>query len=233
MILFNENFNQIEIDENSKINGGAYGNIFKSSNNKCIKVLNPLGQENFDPKTFSQLNELCLPGFYQIDSLLYQTPKDAKSKINPKGYSYEYINEEEVDIITMPTIYTLDNIHKLFSSLLTLTELNIRTVDLEDQNVILNKKDITVIDIDLYINQHNISYKELFKRNIYDLEDLFVNLYTYSISKYHKHLDIKQLNNILYSLFMIYDYESLEGVEKKLTKYKYPIDYINKMKKYY
>lgn len=227
MILYTNKLDKIEVDKNIILGSGSYGTAYKH-NNKVIKLWNtPYSQ---DYKNFEILKELSLPNFYKLETLLYRTKESALKQNNPYGYTYKYLEEEDIDILTLPTNYTLDNLYNLYTTIQILTKYNIRNIDLIAENVILNSKIITIIDAELYTKEHNCSPKELLKRNTYDLESLFFDLYKRSLIQYHSYLLSKELNILLYNLFIIHNYKSINNVEKKLTKYKYPLDYLKQHK---
>lgn len=229
--LYNSLGKKIIYNNDETIDSGAYATTYKGQNNLCIKVWNSDGLGTLDCNTFKYIKKLNLPNYYYLRSMLYSSRKEAILRRNPCGYYYPYIKSEDIDILTMPVSYTLDNLDGLFRSICILTSRNIRCIDLQAENVILNKEGITAIDIDLYSRNCELSMDLLKKYNFYDLENLFIDLYFDALRRHY--LDNDKLFSLLSSLFMIYDYDGIQGVSKKLKKYKYPIDYIKKYKSYY
>ena len=62
----------------------------------------------------------------------------------------KYYDSEDIDVLTMPMSYILDNFYDLFESVTKLSDKNILIQDLHDGNVITNKNQIIVIDADMY-----------------------------------------------------------------------------------
>jgi hypothetical protein len=229
MKLYDEKGGVIEYSTDNYIDSGAYGSVYFYMVDKCIKLLNYLGMENFSSDVYKFIRELKLSNFGAFYDLLY----DYSLCDSVLGYLSKYYVNEDIDIITMPTSYTLDNLIGIFKSIITLAKYNIRTLDLSDDNVIINSNGIIVKDIDLYYFDDRLDKEKLLGRNIFDLENLFIDLYVSSIKKYHSELLDSNASNLLYSLFMIDDEKSIDLVGKKLCKYKYPIDYIRKNKEFY
>ena len=233
MIAYNAKLEKIEYNKKHLIKVGTYGTIFQNPEEKCIKMWNELGNGTLSNKMFQKIKNLQLENYYQLLDMLYANSKDAKQKRNAVGYECQYYEQEEIDILTQPIDYTLDNLSHLYHSNLILTKHNIRCIDLQEENVILNHNGITAIDVDLYTTRHYLSESQLRKQNIYDLEILFIDLYRNAINRYHKNLDTQPVDNILNGLFMIQENQGIQGVTRKLKRHKYPIDYIKDKKDYY
>lgn len=211
---------------------GFFGEIYLTEDNKCLKVFKqPLsrnGAFDFEEDTYNKIRKLKLDNFYELYDLYYN-----KELTKILGYLSKYYPSEDIDILTMPTDYTLNNLSLLYDSFKKLSEHNIYTNDTHSGNVILNSKEIVVIDTDLYYKGDFIS-KELelniLKENICNLNDLFVDIYLSSLSNYsfsgkYDRVDIAEK---IQKLFTMNATSGIEPVVKKLAKHKYPIDYLKK-----
>ena len=228
MKVIDDRLGKIRLYDKQLLGSGCYGKVYKSGNDKCFKLCKGEYFSDDFINIYNVIKDNNLPGFYKLISLLYSNSKDARKKKNPIGYEYQYIKKEDVDILTMPIDYTIDNLDVLYNSIIILTKNNIRCLDFQAGNIIMNSNSITAIDTDLYYGKYNGTM--LAKWNVYDLELLFQYLYEDAIDKYHKGEYSKEVKQLLYSLFMIYDYDGAYGVYRKLKSYKYPIEYVNKLK---
>lgn len=225
MILYNDKRERIIYNSENRIGEGYYGYVYLLSSSLCIKVFKKRKQ-NYDRETFTLIRDLHLKNFYNIKSLLYT------SSGNFGGYTMEYYDKEDINILTMPSDYTLYNLFNIYSSIEELSKLGIFVEDLHTGNVVLNSKDITVIDTDLY---HKVDDDKVAIHNCFLVEDLFRDLYLEALNRYCIESN-NTTNNINkeYNLFKVDDlflYNRNDGFNKtikRLCKYKYPIDYIRK-----
>lgn len=127
----------------------------------------------------------------------------------------------------MPTEYTLDNLFSIELSTNTLTQNNIQIEDSHSDNVIMDNN-ITIIDVDLYSFNRFRTSKELEIKNLERLAYLFKEIYSEAITDFHS--EYKNLITLT-SISEIFSFSTpyqLEHTYKKLSKYKYPIDYIKR-----
>ena len=223
MLLYNEDKKKITIrtNEDNFIDKGLYGSVYRTSALTCAKVYrNSPSPIEVNPKILKTIRELSLKNFYEIYDLLYT--KNDKFK----GYLMKYYDKFDIDILTTPTDYTLDNLYILRDSILKLTSSNIWTFDLHTDNVILGESTITVIDADLYTFNSSYTAKGLEVKNIKAVNNLFFNLYIDAMSKNHKEYSSPTTNEAIHNLFSGITEEKTHSMTKKLMKYKYPIDYL-------
>jgi len=231
MNYFIENGTKVKCDKTKQIGSGSRGIIYLTPQKECIKVWEQKKEQPFEDNLFNELKNLKLPNYYTLQSLVFKRKQDINNPNLAKGYMYQWIKEEEIDILTMPVSYTLDNLNELLKANEILTKNNIMADDLRHpNNIILNQNSITAIDIDLYTKNHFLSSRELRDINITELEELFKSLYLESIRTYHKYLDIPKTKVLIKyeSLFSLNYKEGISNTSKKFSKYKYPIDYLNK-----
>lgn len=157
-----------------------------------------------------------LKNFYTVYKMLYDSYHDFVA------YTMKYYDSEDIDVLTMPMSYILDNFYDLFESVTKLSDKNILIQDLHDGNVITNKNQIIVIDADMYDILKNPSKNEAIRANYKKLCYLFRDLFINAISTYH--IELFDVGLIINSLF---DYRrDTTSIYRKLKSYKYPIDYI-------
>ena len=228
MKAIDDRLGKIRLYDKQFLGSGCYGKVYKGSNDKCFKLCKSEYFDNSFIYIYDVIKDNNLQGFYKLISLLYSNSKDARKKENPIGYEYQYIKKEDVDILTMPIEYTLDNLDALYNSISILNANKIRCLDLQEGNVIMNCDSITAIDTDSYYRSPDFIMLE--KWNIYDLEILFNRLYIEAMDKYHKGEYSNEVKQLLSSLFMIYECNGIDNVYIKLKSYKYPIEYVNKLK---
>lgn len=197
-----------------RIDCGSCGNIYKINNEVCLKRFDKDAYYNED--AFEIVINMNLENFYKVYEMLYDREQEFA------GYIMKYYQAENIDILTMPISWTLDNFYGLYDSIDKLTKKNILVEDLHDGNVIVNKDGITVIDIDMYkLLKIGLEDEVIFlnKKRLYFLfRDLYIN------SIVNNHCEMRNSGLILNGLF---DHrEDISEVNNKLKKYKYPIDYI-------
>ena len=228
MKYFKDDGSKILCDKTKILGSGNGGCVYKTNDDKTIKVWYDIEFIDIDAELIKKIGSLKLGNYYRILSLLYKRKKDMVNEKDAIGYLYEYVKKDNIDILTMPVDYTIDNINELYKSVLILTKNKILADDLKHPgNVIMNKDGIIAIDVDYYTKDHYLSSKELRYNNIRELEQLFITLYLEAISKYHKNINnrIPNLSLKLNELFELRYKEEVKSVNKKLSKYKYPIEY--------
>ncbi len=202
------------------INGGNCGRIFKLDENTLLKYFI---RGEYDEAAFKTIMNMNLDNFYKIYKLLY----NSEGKF--VGYTMKSYKDENIDILTMPTDYTLDNLIKLSNSVKRLSDNNILINDMREGNSVMDSNNITIIDIDLYKKVNNIDIYDLSNLNKKYLFHLFAGLYFKSLCTYHD--AFKSDNLVIDSLFN--GENDTSDICKRLVKYKYPIDYIYECRKKY
>ena len=115
------------------------------------------------------------------------------------GYTCKYIKPDKINILKENISYTLDNLRELEKLNEILTKLNIEINDAHEGNIILQKNNVIIIDIDLYCIKsrshdyfiiHNkeeiLNYiRRLYLERIYDNEVIkkIKELFNFKISK--------------------------------------------------
>ena len=210
-------YNDQKEKKNYKINDyfdcGSYGYIYKLDNNQCLKLFND--NFYFQSNILKIIKDLKLDNFYQIYDLLF----DEENQFC--GYTMKYYQSKDIDILTMPTEYTLDNLYRLYNSVKKLSEKKVTLFDCYYENTIIDEKNITIIDTDLFYIDDDISKSDMHFYNNTQLLQLFKDLYQKAGID---HKDLYLDDNLLNYIFN--HNKNINEVEKKLIKYKYPIDYV-------
>lgn len=222
MQLYDKDGNVIKFSTDRKIEEGKiYSNIYKVSEEECIKIFKNTSDE-LTLEILSLIRDLNLPSFYSIHDFYFDRNRDFKA------YTMEYYKKDNIDILTMPTDYTLSNLYAIYNDIERLTDENVVVSDLHSGNVILNRDGITVIDADLYYQLFNAERYKLERKNLLALIYLFKDLYFGALDTFHNGSDTSIYFDSIRNLFDSYDADSIHRVYKKLSRYKYPIDYISK-----
>lgn len=221
MFLYNEDNERVRFrtSEDNFIDKGQYGSVYRVSTLACAKVYKNSPVE-IDPEVLKTIRGLSLRNFYEIYDLLYT--KGGKFK----GYLMKYYDSFDIDILTMPTAYTLDNLYALRDAMAKLTSSNIWVVDLHEDNVILGESIMTVIDADLYTFNNFYSAEKLKVKNTKAINSLFFNIYILAINKYHQEYARYDISKSIIELFSAISEMDTFTMTKRLMKYKYPIDYL-------
>ena len=220
MYFYDEAGKRVRYDTSNRIGGEQYGNVFKISDDECLKVYKK-GQV-VDDEMLKFMRELRLKKFYEIIKLLYGRSGNFRAHIA------RYYLPEEIDILTMPIEYTLYNLFDLHESVGVLTDNNVFITDMHTGNVIMGSNDITVIDTDIYTFNKFFSERKLREKNYSALRYLFTELYLEALKDYHPELSSFNNRERIKEVFEPVTSGNLDSTYKKLSRCKCPIDYIKK-----
>lgn len=217
--LYNEKNETVIYNVNVPFARGSFGIVYKLDNDKCLKYFySDTLAKSLD--VMRDIRELRLDNYYRIYDFLFDSNGDFC------GYEMKYYQDHDIDIMTMPIEYSIENLRKIAYSLKRLAEKKISAVDLNKNNAILDHNNIIVIDTDLYRRCY-CSSDELMQMNNDALCRLFINLYYYTMKEKHSvTLDDMRLLRELFD-----SSENVDKISKKLSRYKYPIDYMYKCRR--
>lgn len=221
MVFYTEDNDVLRYGTNNRIGGETCGFIYKLSDDECFKKFKSKSMR-VDEKALVLIQELNLENFCKIKKLLYD-----KNRIII-GYLMEYYQKEDIDILTMPIDYTIDNLCKLYNSVIKLSENNIFVNDMHTGNIIINSSGITIIDYDLYVLDGYFTGPFLEYKNISSLRYLFREIFLEALLEYHTEYNSDFNRQLIGNTFQLWNPMLLEKTCKKLTRHKYPIDYIKK-----
>ncbi len=228
MRLYREDGHSFSFNEGQVLGEGSFGKTYKLPDDTCYKIFNNSisrkeESSEFSEEVFNILKTLKLKNFYELYEIFYN-----RGLTRVTGYSSKYYKPEEIDILTMPTDYTLNSLYNIYESIQKMSEQKILITDMHEGNAILDSNKVTIIDTDLYYKSiFNYDKKEILNSNIYSLYSLFMKIYYDAIDKYHEQ-DFKHLSKKVDDLFFPKRVNNVDTICKKLIKYKYPIDYLRK-----
>jgi len=202
------------------INVGSTGRIYKVNDDVCLKMIDK-DRKLVDFEVLSLISKLKLSNFYEIFDFLYN--RNNKNT----GYTMKYYKSENINVLTMPCSYILDNFNYIYNSVIELSNKGVVVTDMSLNNIILNSSSITVIDADYYYFNRRCTYNRLLADNLEEVLLLFASLLYDSI----KIFDINQENsNMVYNSLnmLINSFSDISSLSSELAGYKYPIDYIKK-----
>ena len=213
-IFYDDNGNSIDIGIRDLLKKGIGTKVYNTSDNECLKIFT----NSFDDlDMFKTLSELDVNNFYKITKLLFD--KDKKFI----AYTAKFYQKEDIDILTMPIDYTVENMKRLYIVSDMLSDNKIEIEDLHHENVILNSKDIIIIDADRYVSNVDKDCHEYNRRCI---NSLFTLLYMVapSVNFLAGEQNSAYVNKNIRRIF--FSENTPDVVYKKLSKYKRPIDYL-------
>ena len=215
MIIRGENeHNDIDLDRFKTFRKQEFNTIYQTQDT-LIKILNYIPCNDLEI-VLDKLMKLNLSHFYKIINLIYNDRYLC-------GYIMKKYRSYQIDILEYPSNYTIENYNELFEDLLKLSRSRVIVRDLSYNNSVFNPYDITIIDADDYL----LCEYEPTRENIFELSSLFKEIFINSIFMYHPYLipKINEVNKIIDEVFS--GATKPEGVQRKLSRYKYPIDFIN------
>lgn len=226
MIAYTEDKKRHSLDTDNFIDEGEYGRVYLTGDNRCLKIfkesISRKDKKSFDEDVFNIIRELKPKNIYTLGDLYYN-----KSLTRILGYLSEYYSKEDINILTMPVDYTFDSLCSLYDSFSLLSKYKVCVDDVTTLNVILNSNGITIIDIDSYYKDNKNTEKSILKNNLYTLGELFACIYINSLTEIDAGKRARMTDKIE-RLFISVGTFGVEPVIKKLIKYKYPIDYLQK-----
>lgn len=223
MYFWDECGKRVKYELGENIGGGQYGTIHRLPDDECIKVYKK--DQVVDDEIIKAIRDLRLKNFYEIYKILY----GRTGKV--KAHTMRYYETSGIDILSMPIEYTLRNLYDLYSSFMKLTENNIYASDVHTGNIILGLSDITILDVDIYTFNKVFSQTKLRHKNIGALRCLFQELFLEALKKFHPEIDDYSTRQAINTCFGPPTTLNIETIQTRLSRDKYPIDYITKQRK--
>lgn len=217
---FPKKISDYSLDKSKIIGKGFFSEVYKVSDNEVLKVYNRPAFSSAYP-VLKKLNRFELESFYKI----FKFYTDDEKRL--LGYIMKYYQPENIDILTMPTDFVLDNYAKMYQDMMFLAYKGISVDDLDIQNVILNKDGITIVDADNYG-----FYRLITRNNINALHTLFTNLFCYHLGLYHhsRNVDVQNFHDTVKRELFHSEMEPVT-LARTLRKSHTPLDYINNKKR--
>lgn len=229
MILFRENDYKPYIlpNETAELGGGAFGVVYQTDKDKCLKVFNENPLEGIDEDVIKKLRSLDLPSLYKIYELYYD--------LNKKfiGYAMKYYNEEEPHILEKPFSFYLDGYAQGRQDMVLLSTSRISSCDLSPSNTIINDKGITLIDADLFYKSNDkLPLDDILSHNYFNLKNLYMNLLLSELSDYHGYTpeEILQMSDKLFDFFSDNENDAFL-LKKAVCGMQKPIDLVRKLER--
>lgn len=224
--LYNEHNNKvlINVDEKNKIGSGIYATVYLINGYAFKKFKCPLSR--LEKGAFLAIKDIEHPNLYKVKELFY----DSNTLENLRAYSMKYYGNDDINILTMPTEYTLDNLSDLHKLATILANKHIIMSDLHTKNVIMQRDRIILIDRDndYYCtdNCEMISY-----HNDYVVKDLLIDCYLKQLKSMYK--DNESLDYRYKAIISHLTSCTFDEFRKLMLPYNRPIDYVeSKIKRF-
>lgn len=199
-------------------NNGSHAKIYRLGDDACLKKFR-YAWDVYDLKMFKEYMKMELNNYYKIYDLLY----NKYGRLS--GYTMKHYDNKIDNVIDMPSEYITDNFNNISKDISTLSNNGIIVKDLIPSNLIYGDNKITVIDIDQYKLDKDMDKDTLNRVNEINLcVCLYRLLKSNLLNGYVDDNLAKYLNN----LDSLFDEKKINVMTKKLSKYKYPIDYFSK-----
>ena len=217
---FESKISDYNLNNYNMIGKGYFSEVYQISDNEVLKVYQrPAFYTAYS--VLKKLKHFDLESFYKIFKLYTDNEKRLL------GYVMKYYKPENIDILTMPKDFILDNYAKMYQDMIYLSYKGIQICDLDIHNIILNSDGITILDAD------NYAFSRLINRsNIDALNNLFINLFCYHLGLYHipDGLNLENFNKVVKNDLFNFEMEPVT-LARTLKRYQTPIDYIKRKSK--
>lgn len=219
MLIYTEDLRKVTLNEENYLNHGNCAKVYKEGEFvKKVYYDYCLEKNRIDKEVYEIIKKIDSSYILKIHTLYYDL---LKKRI--MGYLADYYKPDQINILEEDIYYTLDNLHNIRLLFEKLASYFIKVDDVKILNTILQKDKIVLLDPDLF-KIVDCSEDDCIKHNNQRLINLFKSIYeeviTTNLSQFKENPYF-----ILDDLFKI-DSDNLEdGIAKKLTKYKYPIEY--------
>lgn len=214
--------NSIFSDENY-IDGGIQGRVYHYGSDKVIKVLMSDGTA-YKYDMVSTIKNLNLPNFSKIYDILSKEKGPVKSY---SGTICKFYERNVIDIWTQPSEYIIDSFLGICDVATILGRNKIAIGDLTPINTFLSNDGIIVIDFDSFYNVYGGYSDRIIDDNLYEVKSvLFLPLLFSQFVMFHDDCyDRKDLVSCVSDLLQSDNSSDTRTFVKRLSKYKYPIDY--------
>lgn len=215
--LYDEKGEIVRIDRGNLIASGSKADIYRIDNGKCIKQFR-CSKRKVAVDVLKFFRDNYLSNFLKICDILY----DDKDRV--RAYTaLEYLSSE-VDLLTLSSDYLIDNLSVIVESIRRISDRLITVMDMNIWNTVVNDNEIVVVDVDGYTVSNDDSLRDkIYNLNIDAVKNLFINLYDDSLVRYHSAEGLSSGSMAIDDLFSLLDKDT---VYKKLSRCRYPIDYL-------
>ena len=143
---------------------------------------------------------------------------------NFASHTMKYYEDREIDILTMPTEYTINSLANLYESAGRLAERSIFTCDMHTGNVILTQDGVIVTDTDKFFEVSSWDRTKTRDENTAALRYLLKSLFKEALKKYHPNINAWECHQIINSIFDLSNPQMFEQTCNRLSEFQYPID---------
>ena len=198
----------MNIEDKKEFNHGSYGIIYDNFDGTLTKILR---FDTTSPDAILKIKELNLDNFYKIfDVLILNNGKHDYLK----AYKMEKILEEPINLNKVPMDFLITNIKVLINSMKLLSDNYIIVNDLHEDNLIINKDGIYVIDCDSYKYNREYDKELIYYSNVeYLKKAIYEHLYKDTnifkrrkLSKLFKEFDLFTILNKIENSNSIHEY---------------------------
>lgn len=234
MKYYNTNGKLVDFELGLPINNGQCSNIYKLDEDYAFKEYFKYTsyRARMSYEIYKILKDLNYSHTNKVIELYYEYDKidnknDLVNNLNNymiDGYKYLYINEDNINILEMPSEYLLYNLSALENFIDSLIEQDVYALDLKRANTVYTSDKIILIDLDCLRKGPFANFNNIKEYNKKELTNLFINLFK-NCSSY-----LYQYEHEIISLFSVNISEKsvTSSVSKKLINCKRPIDYIKR-----
>ncbi|MBQ2873555.1 MAG: hypothetical protein IJE89_06125 [Bacilli bacterium] len=187
--------------------------VYRTADNKCLKKFRLRGSI---PDLYLQkmIQSMNLPNYYKVDKNFFDEEGNYRSILMP------FYESSPEDILLKFSDYLTDNFTSIFSSFIRLADEKIRTNDANLENTIFMEDKIIIIDTDKYSVSSEEEKEEVRYYNLEEAQDI---LYQALAKAALNHPELCNSEFIEW-----YKQEEPKEICRKLTRYKYPIDYLRR-----
>lgn len=219
MIFFDSNNDMVRVSVKDKISHTYNSHyVYKTTDGRCLKVYR-IYDVGPDLSLDSKIQSLQLDNFFQAEQFLFDRNGIYKAMLMP---FYESCCG---DVMLFPSDYLVDNFTSIFNSFERLSDECIETRDANYENMIFTRDSIVIIDSERYCQ---CSKDEMERVRQCNYDDVCWLLYLTLINGAARHLEFRDNDFRSYFATMKPDGREMCRV---LSKRKYPIDYLRKIKK--
>lgn len=217
MYFYDSNYKLVRVPITDKISHPLNSHrVYKTADGRCLKRFRVFPWQEPDLEFEQRLQDLELKHFFQIQEYLFNKSGNYRAFLMP------FYRSCTKDILTRSSDYLTDNFSEIFYSFDKLSLASIEARDTNLENTIFTEQDIILIDTERYCNVPMNERKSVKSINYDEASWL---LFSALIKGTKNHSDLSDTD--FYGWFREQDGRN---VCSELTKYKYPIDYMRKVK---
>jgi len=192
--------------------------VYQTTDGRCLKRFRVHTGEEPDLLFQQKIQYLQLKNFFQIDEYFFNASHAFRAFIGP------FYEQSQKDFLLETSDYLLDNFTNIFASFDKLSKERIETWDANLENTIFTDNEIIIIDSERYRESD---------REIQIIEhDNYLNacwiLYSYLIYSAQIYPEFESTN---FRDYFCNNQSKGHEICRTLSKHKYPIDYLRKVKK--